>query len=132
MSTVSFYKVNDSAFSAEALLDGNRITVNLTGSADSNAAAHLQLMLNRMQMQTRRQPTEEVVVDFRQLDFMVSSCFKSLLSWINTVSDSAEQDQYRIRFLSDSKYVWQRRSLRSLQALSHELVSIEFEINFAE
>jgi hypothetical protein len=63
---------------------------------------------------------------------MVSSCFKSLLSWINGVREAERADQYRIRFLSDSKYMWQRRSLRSLQALSHELVSIEFEINFAD
>ena len=132
MSAVSFYKVSDTSFCAEALLDGRRITVNLSGSADANAAAHLQLMLARTQLQARRQPTEEVVVDFRRLEFMVSSCFKNLLSWINGVRDAKGEEQYRIRFLSDSKYLWQRRSLRSLQALSHELVSIEFEIHFAE
>ena len=132
MSAVSFYKVSDTSFCAEALLDGRRITVNLSGSADANAAAHLQLMLARTQLQARRQPTEEVVVDFRRLEFMVSSCFKNLLSWINGVRDARGEEQYRIRFLSDSKYLWQRRSLRSLQALSNELVSIEFEIHFAE
>jgi len=132
MSAVSFYKVADTSFCAEALLDGRRITVNLSGSADANAAAHLQLMLARTQLQARRQPTEEVVVDFRRLEFMVSSCFKNLLSWINGVRDAKGEEQYRIRFLSDSKYLWQRRSLRSLQALSNELVSIEFEIHFAE
>jgi hypothetical protein len=132
MSAVSFYKVTDTSFCAEALLDGRRITVNLSGSADANAAAHLQLMLARTQLQARRQPTEEVVVDFRRLEFMVSSCFKNLLSWINGVRDAKGEEQYRIRFLSDSKYLWQRRSLRSLQALSNELVSIEFEIHFAE
>jgi hypothetical protein len=132
MSAASFYKVTDTSFCAEALLDGRRITVNLSGSADANAAAHLQLMLARTQLQARRQPTEEVVVDFRRLEFMVSSCFKNLLSWINGVRDAKGEEQYRIRFLSDSKYLWQRRSLRSLQALSNELVSIEFEIHFAE
>jgi hypothetical protein len=132
MTAVSFYKVTDTSFCAEALLDGRRITVNLSGSADANAAAHLQLMLARTQLQARRQPTEEVVVDFRRLEFMVSSCFKNLLSWINGVRDAKGEEQYRIRFLSDSKYLWQRRSLRSLQALSNELVSIEFEIHFAE
>jgi hypothetical protein len=131
VNTISLYKITDTAFRAEAISDGRRITLNLCGIADAMAASHLQLMLARLQRHTRRQSTDEVVVDFRELEFMVSSCFKNLLTWITGVRE-AEDNRYRIRFLSDSKYLWQRRSLRSLQGLGREIVSIEFEINFAE
>jgi hypothetical protein len=128
-----FYKVDDAGFHADAFLDGpERIRVNLEGSADALAASHLQLILTRVHLETRRHGTKEVVVDFRNLEFMVSSCLKGFLTWITKVRDAEEATRYHIRFLSDSKYLWQRRSLPSLQAFAQKLVSIEFEIKFAD
>jgi hypothetical protein len=127
MSPVAIHGITEGGFKAEALSDGNRLTLILSGSADASAAPHLQLMIHHIRLQARRQPTEAVVVDFRRLEFMVSSCFKCLLTWINEVRDADTAAQYRIRFVSDGKYRWQLQSLRSLQAFSRGLVSIESE-----
>jgi hypothetical protein len=131
-SGTALYSVNDAHFHAEAFLTGPRIVLNLAGSADATAASHLQLIIARVQLESRRHSTQEVTVDFRDLEFMVSSCFKSLLTWINRVKEAEAAGRYRIRFLSDPRHQWQKRSLRSLQAFSQDLVSIEFDIEFAD
>jgi hypothetical protein len=127
-----FYKVDDAGFRAEVFLERQRIRVNLAGSADAMAASHLQLILTRVHLETRRHAVQEVVVDFRPLEFMVSSCFKSFLGWIMKVRDCEASAQYPIRFLSDPKHLWQRRSLPSLQAFAQKLVSIDFDILFVD
>ena len=132
MPAVSFYNVTDAGFRGEAFWDGEQIGLRLSGTADAMAASHLQLMLARLQLEARRHTTRQVTVDFRELEFMVSSCFKSFVTWINKARELEPQSRYRIRFLSDSRFLWQRRSLRALQAFSQEMVSIEFDIKFVE
>ena len=128
----AFYTVDHAGFKAEAYAERKIIVLTLAGSADAIAASHVQLMLTRLHLEARRHGTQEVTVDFRLLEFMVSSCFKGFLTWITKVRDLDEPSRYRIRFLSDAKHLWQRRSLPSLQAFSRQLVTIEFDIKFTE
>ena len=42
-----------------------------------------------------------------------------------TLQDSAAEDQYKVRFLSDSKKHWQSRSLGALACFAVDLINIE-------
>ena len=68
---------------------------------------------------------DEVVVDIRKLEFMNSSCFKSLLTWIVRVQDLPEARRHKIRFISNPAYHWQKRSLHSLASMGGGLIEIE-------
>jgi hypothetical protein len=67
----------------------------------------------------------EVVVDFRTLDFMNSSCFKAFLDWIARIQELPYDQVYKIRFLSTESILWQRRSLRALQCFAPKLIELE-------
>jgi hypothetical protein len=66
-----------------------------------------------------------VTIDFTRLEFMSSSCFKCLVSWISEVTDLAADAQYKINFRSSNDQLWQRRSLHVLQTFATDLVTIE-------
>ncbi len=67
----------------------------------------------------------EVIVDLKQLEFMNSACFKKLVTWITKVEAVLADSRYRIRFLSNPKMHWQRRSLPALQCFAMDIVSVE-------
>ncbi|MDX2091447.1 MAG: hypothetical protein SFX73_26540 [Kofleriaceae bacterium] len=66
-----------------------------------------------------------VTVDFTRLEFMSSSCFKCLVTWISEVTELAEGAQYKINFKSSNDQLWQRRSLHVLKTFATDLVTIE-------
>ena len=74
--------------------------------------------------EARRLGAKEVVVDLKELEFMNSSCLKTLVWWISSVQELAAAHQYRITFVSSPAMYWQRRSLSALAGLATELVSI--------
>jgi hypothetical protein len=72
-----------------------------------------------------RLQVREVAIDLHQLEFMNSSCFKNVVSWLNRVQELPTTAQYYVRFLSNPALLWQRRSLHALQCFANELVRIE-------
>jgi hypothetical protein len=66
----------------------------------------------------------EVAFDFRDLYFMNSSCFKAFVTWIDVVSRATAKG-YKIRFLTNPRLHWQRRSLEALRCLSPNVVQLE-------
>ena len=66
----------------------------------------------------------EAVIDLRDLEFMNSSCFKSFVSWITDIQELEPAQQYKVRFLSNSKLHWQKRSLHSLRCFAVELITV--------
>ena len=106
-------------------LEGSVLRVLLTGNADMRSALQLQDWLHALHGEALRLTVSETIVDLRTLEFMNSSCFKGFLSWISEVRDGDERRQYRIRFLSDPRMLWQRRSLHALSCFAVDLITIE-------
>ena len=111
--------------SAAASVDDERVTVTLKGSADSRIMGQLGELLSQVHEETLKRTGREVVVDFRELEFMNSSCFKAVVTWIVRVEGLEKESQYRIRFLSDRGKHWQRRSLGALSCFAVDLVQVD-------
>jgi hypothetical protein len=97
----------------------------LEGDANMNAVDEMGRILDDVHGSGAREPTALVVIDVRNLEFMNSSCFKKFVTWLGRVQELPAEAQYKIRFLSDPKMHWQRRSLHVLQCFAAELVTIE-------
>jgi hypothetical protein len=100
------------------------LVAKLSGTADLRVTDSVEAILTRVHQQALELGIPEVQMDLRELEFMNSSCFKSFVSWISEVSDLTT-GQYRIRFLSNPRILWQRRSLHALSCFAAELVTIE-------
>ena len=119
-------KVSGPTFSAEAVHDEeSAIHVVFTGTADFEAKSDLETMVRSLGVEADRLKVERVVVDFRELEFMNSSCFKVFVSWLAQVQELPPEKQYRIHFRSNPNMHWQRRSLAALSCFAVDLVAIE-------
>jgi hypothetical protein len=68
---------------------------------------------------------EQVAVDLRGLEFMSSSCFRTLVVWLSHLSESKDDERYKVRFVSNASRHWQRRGLTALTAFARDLVTVE-------
>jgi hypothetical protein len=114
-----------SSFSSRAARHGDTLELLLEGDANMNAVDEMGRILDEVHSSAIREPTALVVIDVRNLEFMNSSCFKKFVTWLGRVQELPAASQYKIRFLSDPKMHWQRRSLHVLQCFAAELVTIE-------
>jgi hypothetical protein len=105
--------------------DDDVLTVHLEGDANMAATTPIGEALNRAHEDAMGHHASQVVVDFRVLEFMSSACFKKFVTWLDAVQQLPSQGQYRVRFLSNPTFHWQRRSLHALQCFALDLVSIE-------
>ena len=101
------------------------VHVRLVGDANMSAVDHLGQSLADVHGRALRDGVSEVVVDLRQLDFMNSACFKKVVTWITRVEEVDAARRYRIRFLSNPKIHWQRRSLHALHMFAIDLISVD-------
>jgi len=119
--------VNGDDFAGSAQHEGTQITTWLKGNADYAALDALEMLLGRVHSEASRLAVKEAVVDLRQLEFMNSSCFKSFVSWITEIQEMEPDRQYKVRFISNPKYHWQKRSLHSLRCFAVELITVTEE-----
>jgi hypothetical protein len=68
---------------------------------------------------------QEVVVDFRRLDFMNSSCLKALVTWLGKVQERPIAEQYQVVFLKAPAAHWQARSLHALVTFAPSMIRVE-------
>ncbi len=109
-----------------SLRDGtSALNVQLVGDANMDAVDHLGRSLVEIHERAISARATEVVVDLRQLEFMNSACFKKIVTWITRVEEVEASSRYRIRFVSNAKIHWQRRSLHALQMFAIDLVSVD-------
>jgi hypothetical protein len=101
------------------------VLLQVTGNADLEMLPRLGPFLKQVHSEACRTRADSVTVDLRQLYFMNSSCLKSFITWVVSVSKLQPPSRYRIRFLSNSNLRWQQRSLESMQAFAPGLVDIE-------
>ncbi|MBX3229270.1 MAG: hypothetical protein KIT84_18385 [Labilithrix sp.] len=109
---------------APTFTDG-QLSVVFAGSADSRSQDAIQELLRRVHAEAMRLQLPEVAIDFRDCDFVNSSCFKAFVVWLEQIQELDENQQYRLRFFSDDTKAWQRRSLQALSCFAIELVHIE-------
>jgi len=109
-----------------ALHEGDWLSLQISGNADLQMLPRLGPFLKQVHREACRARVDFITVDFSELYFMNSSCLKSLITWVVTVSKLDPESRYRIRFLSNGNLRWQQRSLESMQAFAPGLVDIEF------
>jgi anti-anti-sigma factor len=125
-STTSVAPIESGEFKAASAREDERLCVRLRGHADVGAKAALDGFVAAVDKQASDADwISEVVVDLRQLDFMNSSCLKTLVTWLNNVRQRPTPEQYPIRFLRDHNAYWQERSLGALQAFAPGIVKLE-------
>lgn len=117
--------IHEDDFDAEANVQGTRMQVALTGTADLTVKQQLDYFVHDLHTQAQKQALGLVSVDMRRLEFMNSSCLKSLAWWVSAVQEQPPDRRYRIVFLSSPTMYWQRRSLNALAKLAREIISVE-------
>lgn len=122
---IDFPPITSKIFQATASDEGNIATLRLLGTADASVHSHVLQAVTAMREQAGALHVSEVVVDMRDLEFMNSSCFKCLITWLSDLLEQPVEQRYRIRFLSDPSKHWQHRSLRALSCFAVDLVTIE-------
>ena len=116
--------VSGDDFSGAANHEGAAIEAWIKGNADYAALDALEMLLTRVHSEAKRLAIREVVIDLRNLEFMNSSCFKSFVSWINDIQELGQEQQYKVKFRSNPKMHWQKRSLHSLRCFAVELITV--------
>lgn len=124
MISLGLAPVVHTGFTLTPSLEASVLTVKFTGNGDMAAVAPLASFLKLMHREALRLGVREVRIDMLDLYFMNSSCFKSFVTWIDSVSRLANTG-YAIKFIANPKQHWQRRSLDALRRLSETVVSIE-------
>jgi hypothetical protein len=105
--------------------DAAGLSLVLSGTADLRVQQELETFLFAVNDLALARRASEVAVDLRKLEFMNSSCFKAFVGWIGQLQEVERERQYRIRFLSDPRMLWQRRSLHALSCFAVDLITIE-------
>jgi hypothetical protein len=111
---------------ATARLDGAMLLVTLEGHADLRTKAMLDGVLGRVHHVAVERKAPEVRLDLRAVEFMNSSCIKSLVSWIGDAQDAAPEGAYSITLMGSSAVHWQTRSLEALSGLA-DIVRIDVQ-----
>lgn len=118
--------------SAEAVIDGAVVHVRVAGTATHRDVAPLEELFAKVFEACEGRAAgagagagqvAEVVVDLRDVEYMNSSHFKTLVSWVGRVG--ALERRVAVRMLSNEKYHWQKRSLHALRQLAAGFVSVE-------
>ncbi|WP_438019388.1 hypothetical protein WMF18_10085 [Sorangium sp. So ce315] len=127
MSGLRVDRVVTDSFGIEPSLHGDRLSIKLTGTGDMAAAAPLGGYCKQVQEEVKRLSLAGVEFDIRALYFLNSSCLKAFIAFICGIS--AQGLKCEIRFVTDGRLAWQRRSLTALERMSPSLVSIDEKTN---
>ena len=113
--------------SARTAIDGAKILLHFIGTADTRATDLMGPLLTAIHAEAQKIGAREVTVDFRQLDFMNSSCLKAFVTWIGNVRELPSGRRYGMRFLANGTKYWQRRSLDALRGLAADLIEVKVD-----
>lgn len=122
MSQLDFPDWDADNFSASAKHEGSILTLHLRGSAEMQVVNALESILLRAHEQALLLKVTQIRVNFEQLQFMNSSCFKWFVSWLVRVQDLPAEKPYTVEFVSNTRFKWQRASLRALSCLAPDVV----------
>lgn len=125
MAAVQTLPLAFSGFRASASCEGKTLTVVLLGTADMAHASALAAYMPNIHADAARLGVEETIVDFRELEFMSSACFKALVTWLVKIDEMPAPRRYRVRFRREPKKQWQMRSLSALKSFAVDTVTID-------
>jgi hypothetical protein len=123
MSSLKVEPVVTESFGIHPDLQGDLVRITLSGTGDMAAAEPLGAYLKAVQEEVSRLSVAIVEFDVRTLYFLNSSCLKAFITFVCNVG--IQGLRCKIRFLTDARLGWQRRSLSALQRMSPFVVSIE-------
>jgi len=123
--TASIHEIKAEGFSAHCDYRGSAVVVWLKGNADMAVHDPLKAFLDDVERVAKSTHTTEAVFELEELYFMNSTCLSLLLRFVNGMVDVPRSDSYRLRFRSNPKLRWQKKSLAALRAYAQELVVIE-------
>jgi hypothetical protein len=123
MSTLAQIAREDFAASAE--LAESNIRVSFSGNADHVVLGDLEDFVPKVHAEARRARVSEVCVDMANLEFMNSSCFRTLVNWVGWIRRLPPEDQYFLRFAAAPSRHWQRPSLQALACFATHIVRLE-------
>jgi hypothetical protein len=116
--------VTGADFSGGAIWADGTIALTIRGTADYAALDGLEMLLSRAHAEAHRRSATAMTVDLRELEFMNSSCMRSVLSWISDIQDLPSEARYRVTFRSDPKRHWQKRSLHTIRSFAVDLITV--------
>jgi len=98
-------------------LRGDSLVATLAGDGDATSMDTLSAFLKNVDQEATENSVKSVVLDFQELEFMNTSCFRMLVSWIAGVG-RAGRGQYHVTFRGNPSLCWQRRGLDALRSLA--------------
>jgi hypothetical protein len=124
MSPLSIPMVSPPGFAIVPEDGAARITLRFRGIADMSSIEPLDSYLHAVHEEAKAKKVGAVVVDFRALEFMNSSCFKCFVEWLGTVQDMPADARYKVVFEANREMHWQRRSLNALRCFAMDVVTV--------
>ena len=106
-----------SELSLTTQMRGESLVATLAGDGDATSMDTLSAYLKNVDYQAVDNAVKSVVLDFQELEFMNTSCFRLLVSWIAGVGRSSEA-QYHVTFRGNPSLCWQRRGIDALRSLA--------------
>jgi hypothetical protein len=125
MSTLYTPPFRSDSFSIQGSYSSREIVVKCMGNGGIDATPVVDRYLKDLHAEASGLDVTEVVVDFSELYFMNSSCFKCFATWLSAITKERGATAYHVRFVSNPNLRWQMRSLEALRCLAPELVRIE-------
>ena len=116
--------VHNDDFHGEGSHQDGVMSVRVIGVADYAAVDALEQLLHDVHTECVRASVKQMSIDLRRLEFMNSSCFKCLVSWITALNELPAAQQYKVTLLSNPQMHWQKRSLHSLQCFAEDLITV--------
>lgn len=105
--------------------EASSVRVDLRGDANIDAVRAVAAAFEQAHARALEGGCDQVVVDVTNLEFMNSECFKKILTWIGSVVSMGSPPPYLIRFVSDARVSWQKRSLHALESFAAGVVTVE-------
>jgi hypothetical protein len=113
-------------FALHPSVEQGTLVVRVSGIGEMAALGTLEAYLKLVLGVALARAPKDVCFDFRQLDFMNSSCLKAFVTFVSLVSQSRPLT-FKVRFLTNPKLHWQRRSLEALRRLAPEVVRVDVD-----
>lgn len=110
--------------SAEAVVEGHVVHARVAGTATQRDVGPLEVFFGELhEACAARGEVREVVLDLRDVEYMNSSHFKTVVSWVGKMGALGRTVNVRVR--SNPTVHWQKRSLHALALLADTFVTVE-------
>jgi hypothetical protein len=96
----------------------------VSGNADMEMLPALSPFLVEFHDRLRLKQPATVTVDFRDLYFMNSSCFKAFIVWISNIKKLDSSERYSVRFVTNAAFSWQVRNIEAIQEFAPDIVIV--------